>query len=809
MKKTKIDVTNFTSFAAATSNFYAMLYGTPAAEIAHQIAIKVKNCTRILSDKPVDEEGVLCEESDEHPGKYELSTLKSAFVPEDFLRANNIDKFINESLDVLKTGIEQGLYPEGTVQRAMVEYMIHGLEGIQTRDLAITDAASILMKKYPGVGIEGKWANFAFTPKIVDSVEVNGQKQLQFPEDFPEDDFEGNTFFIPRADQEHAVYTKEELQESADRVNFVNYTQAGMDYKNSLIAIENLLTMDEVDPERKEALRNKILERLDQTEAQMRKAMEASADDPVTLRMFNNLKEQFTDTIKGGTRRSLEGNIEAFNIYRSYLRAGFPPEGIEEYNVLRGIATTLDNISPIIEKECTNTRSFIEKKNELKEAVYNLPPEGADENARKQWAENVADKIDKYYAEYEKIAGKLKFVEKKFPEVDQNMADKAELDRLNRKREQDIKDWENEKERLQKAYSKDGEYGKQIVRLKELCKKQVFEFGKYSLNARREALSNSIQDMIDVMSTMGTELTALKDKDPNISDNLKTEIDKVIAASDPKSKTTPNNYLKALKDLKTEADKAGNAALSEWADNSINYYGNHMKGAEKRGILNDEPLAAQRGAVHCPDGSKIDTALKKFDTQRSFIFGGWGKEHGKETEEHKELREAAEALQRGKQELNAIKDKSSEQWTQKATEVMQLTESVKTLSGTYVEKKGDSALSFAGRDRLKGAKDLANEAEYYRISLKKQIEANKKFDGIMNATYTYKPVAAAKEANKVNAANNGNAKKSDFNSVKKSFEDLKKEVDADMQQKKPAHERKSVSKNAEVKQADKGRVSVK
>ncbi len=795
MEKTNIDVSNFTTFAAATSNFYTPLFGTPAADIAYQISQKVKKCTQIESDKSMTDEeaGLLSEPSDENPGKYTTITCKGHTVPEDFLRINNIDTFVDESLETLKAGIEQGLYPEGTVQRAMVEYMIHGLEGIQNRNLALNDVSFELANKYPGIGMESKFANYVFIPKVAKEVEKDGKTELEFPEGFAEDDLDGMTFFVPRTDQQTAKYTMEEFQESADKVNFYNYNKAGLDYKETLIDVDNLMTMDNLDPARKTELKNKIVKTIDETEVQLKKAQEASIDDPVALRMFGGLKGQFEDTIKG-THRSFDGNMDSMDRYKAYLNAGFPPEGIEEYNSLRVNIFTLKNYTAVLGRDATNAGAFIEKLGILDQAINSLPPAGSDENARNAWADDIADKIDKVWEEYDKIAGKLTFVEKDFPMPDQNMPNKEELKRLGKDREEKIKSWENDKNRMQENFRKEGEDGKRIVEIKEIQKKHLHNFGKYTLQNRREALSKHMQGLSDTMSAMGTELKDLKEKNPNIPDSLKQAADRVIEASDPKSKSAPENYLRALMSLKTEAEKAGNEALTTWADGRIHYYGNRMKAASKKGMLTDEPLEAQRSAVHCPDGSKIDTALTKFDTKRSFIFGGWGQEHGKETQEHKDLREAAEALIRGKQELNDINDKTSPIWEQKAREVMQLTEDVRNLSDVYIGKKDASPTSPAGKERLQGAKDLAKEANAYRVSLKKQISANMKYNQIMATEHTYQKELVSKS----------------YKSIKTNFDKIKKEVDVEKHQNNPAHDRKTISdvKHAEPKKDDKSRKSV-
>ncbi len=798
MRKTKISSTSMSMFGAATANFYPNLFGTPAADIAKAIAFKAKDCNKMIVDEFYEEDGIGCDPSEEFEGKYEIYVPKEELVPEEFFKANNIDKFVNESIHELKSQVAQGLYPEGSIQRTMVDYMIQGLEGIKNRDLVLgTNGYDSL--NYPGGGIESKFANYTLIPKLTKEVEKDGEIVVQYPEGFAEEDEKSlDYFFRPRSDQEMAKYTNEELQEAADKVNFGGFNRIGIEYTNTLTDIHNLTAMQDLDPTQKEAIKNKLFEEMDKAEAEMRKAMQVSDNDPVALRMFNDNEGQFSDTISRGGR-SFVGNIQSFDMFKEYLDAGFDVQGIAEYKELALSAkSTYDTINGLSKDTATNLGDLNAALKELSDAVDKLPPKGSDENARKQWYDNIAAKIEKVNQEYEKTGGKLEFVNKEFPMPDENMEDKKELARLKKDRNDYIANWESSKKKQAQCFTKEGDYGRRFSKLNNQLKGYLDGFGKHTTAERRASMSEIMHEVTEMMSGMGKEVTELKNSEPSMSDNLKNAIDKVADLSKPEKKTTPKNFYEALRDLKVAADRDGNPKLAEWADNNLNYYENRMGEMGKKGVLLDEPLEAQRAAINNPDGKKIDAALAKFDTQRSKIFGGWGQAHGKETQEHKDLREAAEELVRAKEELNNIKDKSSVEWIEKASEVMRLTGNVKDLSETYVGKKNSIVVSPAGRDRLQGAKDLAAEADAYRITLRKQIDANRRYKDILDG-----PKAPQNELE-------ANAPRNERKSVKTNIGKLRQEMQAENEMANPGAGRKTVHERTHSvpkKEEVKGRMS--
>ena len=181
MPRPQTTMTNqvFIHFASTVANYYAPLFGTPAAEVAHQIAVRFNDGYKIrlnpgepcpagmnLIPAPGEEYG--SENSFAEPER-------GTGVSEEIIERNGLDELAEDSLETLKQGIKDGYYPEGSVTRTIVDYMIHNLEAFQRRELAFSDHIITNGNEFPGIDIASKTANYEFIPLL--STTVNPRDQ--------------------------------------------------------------------------------------------------------------------------------------------------------------------------------------------------------------------------------------------------------------------------------------------------------------------------------------------------------------------------------------------------------------------------------------------------------------------------------------------------------------------------------------------------------------------------------------------------------------------------------------------------------
>ena len=212
---------------------------------------------------------------------------------------------------------------------------------------------------------------------------------------------------------------------------------------------------------------------------------------------------------------------------------------------------------------------------------------------------------------------------------------------------------------------------------------------------------------------------------------------------------SPDAFLKALNMVQAEAITSGNSQITEFVAKNKAYLGNRMEEAKSKGILMDESLNLQRSAIERNGKDDLDNAIRQFNTRRSSIFGGWRQEQGKESPEHKELREAAEKYSSLKKELmdkKQLEYTEPETWKQLSKDVQAQAEKVSGLARTYFTKKGLSANSPAGKARLDGSIEIFRDAEMTRIDLKRREAAAARYEEIGKATGRMLEANAKREA---------------------------------------------------------------
>ena len=217
--------------------------------------------------------------------------------------------------------------------------------------------------------------------------------------------------------------------------------------------------------------------------------------------------------------------------------------------------------------------------------------------------------------------------------------------------------------------------------------------------------------------------------------------------------------------------------------------------------LNKNAAVELYDRLYEPDNQKdIETALGKFNTQRSRVFGRNNDGTSKETKEHEKLREATKKFLDMKKDFDLNKSRwdKGEYWI-KLNSLGAQAKKVGEIADDYIEKKDGFFKTFAGRDRLNGAKDIKNEAgkvaDWVKASLdnKKALDeermAKRSLDNTGKTENVYK-----EDDGKVKVTNSKNLKEKLGMNKKESTENVRKsqangvkkeEVKDKEQQKKP------------------------
>ena len=127
-------------------------------------------------------------------------------------------------------------------------------------------------------------------------------------------------------------------------------------------------------------------------------------------------------------------------------------------------------------------------------------------------------------------------------------------------------------------------------------------------------------------------------------------------------------------------------------------------------------------------------SLDKFNTQRARIFGRDEKNISKETQEHKELREAAEDLKVAKQYMDKmgqyLKESDPEQYVKYLNALTEKANTLSECADAYMAKKKAIIFTPAGNARYAGARELKDHAA--RILNDVRIEKQRYDEGAVN-----------------------------------------------------------------------------
>ena len=717
---------------------YPSLFGTPAAETARNAAIKIQDITMPVfgMDETIPPElqtGLMPVYDDNMEQIGTRITLPSGTrVSEELMKRSNIDEFINDSLETLRQGIRDNVYPEGTVQRTMVDFMIDGLEGIRRREMIYGQTMSAEGLDYPGVDITNKVANYVFIPMLAERRETveNGQtkEELIFPEGFAEDD--PWHWVQPRKDiQDKGRYSNQELQESADRVNFGGFSQAGLDYSRNLRQVQNLIGIKPpANQEEDRILRENLLASIQAAKQELTKAMQVPVDDPVALRMFGDLSDQMADVIN--TDRGFRRNLEELNKYEEYLRSGLPISGYSEYDSLKTYADKMAEAAPLLEEHLVNGKAYADACRDFAQAVNNRPANSDPESVR-EWKNSVKEKMQQCSEEFKRLSNEPHYVEKTWPPLPEE-SDPVKRKAQEEQREKEIRAW-NYGENQVKADIATGIHSDGVRRIDNSFLNRIDRFGANSYQQKNDYITNMTANLIKVQQSTTDELRALRESEKDISRELSGAMDRAIRLGDP-GKSSPKEFTDALNEIKRAAEQSGNKKLSSWAKSNAAYFGNRVLEAESKGLSADIALGLQQKAAMPGHRAHIDEALAMFNTKRSRIFGKGDGTHGKETEEHRALRVAAENLVRARNELAHIQDRGSSAYYAKAQEVLTLSEQVNTLGTAYLGSKKRAIATPVGRERRDGAMFLCREAELLGVTMKKELQVQARYQEIARET---------------------------------------------------------------------------
>ncbi|MCR5178677.1 MAG: hypothetical protein K6C95_06805 [Lachnospiraceae bacterium] len=693
---TRMTAADLKKFSYTLSSFYPALYGTPAADVARKLNEQFFHTVDYVSDDMVEDDeyrtvAELYEDPDDPDRVSGYKVTLNGPVSEERLLDSGLDQTVNEQLAILEDGVKNNIYPEGSIARVEVDYMIDSLKRFQRRELVSDFQDNKSMSWIPAVGVNKKFADYVLVPKIPPvKKEENGRISYSLPEEFAADD--PAIGFIPRQDQaKNARYTKEQLQESADKVNLAGFSKAAESFLDSLRVAENIGVMKDPDPAQEEIVRRNLITNIRYLRQELQKARHADPADMAARRMFGDKLGQMNGLLFSD--RGFTEDINNLTLFENYLEAGLPLSGFKEYRAYYETAHNLTGTMDEIKAAGTGLGELTGAFDTLKERINTLPPKGANVASRDEWKKSLKEAMQGLKDAYSRI----------------NPAD-----------------YQNAKGTI-KTGIESTLRNKEIPNIEGYIS-NIDNMGKATVKEERRDLDHIMADMVRDMDRMSKEMGKRIKTERGLSEGLKKAINEVVKTGDVNNAYSPKRFEKALRDLAGEAHSAGNADLEKWAKKNAAHFGNRMKQAESKGVLPDESLNLQRRVNERENRIRFDQALRLFNTTRAKIFKS-------ETKEHENARKAAESFQKAIKELQDLNgEKGSEKWKQKATEVMTIAGELSKQSFKYMNAKKFYADSPAGKDRLNGAIMLFREAEITRVMLKKQMAANERYQQLSAKT---------------------------------------------------------------------------
>ncbi len=710
--------------------------------------------------------------------------ISDGVVTEEVLRQSGYDQALNETLAVLEEEVKK--IAPGTLQYTGMQNMIDAMEQTRRREY-VAHVENRETANFPGFVITQKIANYTIIPKVdgITSVETTNEKgekvtEYRFPAGFAEDN--PDVLFIPRQDQlkEQTVrpkFSKEELDQSAERINFDGLISSGSQYMRALREINNIISIQPPEtPEQERILRDRV-----RTAAQ-RMRMEVQAihqtidpEDHVALRFFGNSQRQMMDTLSADpkTQRALGRDYEVIDNFIAYLDSGLPMSAFTEYqeakryalgfqDALNGLGNAFEGVEDL-KKEAGQLVDYVTK------VPANMKPEEVQD-----WLQGMRNHFKTCVDRYEEIAKKPKIIkdqmqklaEKNFHENDvkvkyleekalkNNVPQKeveASFSKHLNKVQEDPKYQSSLSEAQKKRYkSQQQDYldrlqnpknqlGKFVQNIKGAILPPGKKLGDRNLAERREYLGKMIDSMSDDMKNIRDDLLKQIDAEGELHSGNAGMLGSFLTTEKVRG-MSPKEFLKrfevwesALRDGKGEVNKE-DQKIWDCLQKNREYFENRMKEAESKGILSDMPLSQQKSVI---EGKNINDALKQFNTERSGVFR-------KESPEHKDLNQKANEFIKAKKALRDFEYKKggtdklppweNVQWNTLKQQVRYRAGEVKKSAENYINKKSQNPYTSAGKERLMGAQRLLWAAENIEDIMQVEANARKRYEEISNST---------------------------------------------------------------------------
>lgn len=276
--------------------------------------------------------------------------------------------------------------------------------------------------------------------------------------------------------------------------------------------------------------------------------------------------------------------------------------------------------------------------------------------------------------------------------------------------------------------------------LQDLCDKLDVNVSEHVSEEKKQEIKSEVLSSVD---RLRTDLIEIRNREGDVfSPELKEAVDKVILKGETGNGFSYDEIAGALNDLLNIAKIDGNANIRKKTATCIRDISNQatfsfdfLKDApgqdepqQEEVIEQDEPMQEEiigrnerRQENTLP---QIESALALFNTRRINPFGRGrviDPNIGRETQEHVDLREAAEKLIKEKRKLDDMKENTgSVEWKAQAKRVIDEAANVGKLSKAYMRDKNFA--SFFGGNRLQGAAGLLREAKDVHTTVTKQLD---------------------------------------------------------------------------------------
>ncbi len=549
--------------SANMSDNISMLYGTPAADVAYDMS-KLLQDMMILKyeEEPDFPEPVYGELEESNDGLFMCNILGGAPVPEDCFQQHDADLKINMAIEQLKKGVQDNLYPAGSLQREAVDSMIENLEKLQRRELYLDH----FQNKKEGPNLVGndalsKYANMSLIPKL-NEVEII-EKEIPQRDEYHREilDEEGKVEKVsvpafpdgkitdvpdytlkPAGNQMTAKHSLEELQRGAEKLNLIGLYSTGRKHIDSLSMIFNTLAMQKPASAAQEGIVKAGLRRqTDILKAEIIKAMNVDENDLDAIKCFREEKD-FNEVLKS-EERGYPQDKRLIEEFEKYLDSALPVSGWSEYHTTKyAIQNNILAESHRAQEVFSNAGRLAEIAEEIKQNYSQLPPNGCSVQQMNAWKQNITESMRAWKTEFQRITQNPKFIEKDFSGIEN------EKDRANAQRR-----WEADK-RNALASLQNGELHK-VGGMIDTLIERVNNPGRQAMEDKRKNISSMMDDMSANFGRISEQLSGYK---KNSSPQLAALIEKAAAAGTPNTNHTPQQFQNALENVRKMAEQQNN-----------------------------------------------------------------------------------------------------------------------------------------------------------------------------------------------------------------------------------------------------------